>query len=48
MGDGLDLEGTAVGDKVDAESSGVLLAGAGDEDIDVGGEGGLGVILLSC
>lgn len=48
VGDGLDLEGTAVGDEVDAESSGVLLAGAGDEDIDIGGEGRLGLVLIFC
>ena len=45
MSDGLDLECAAVRDKVDAECAGVLLAGARDQDVDVGGECGLGVVL---
>lgn len=45
VGDGLDLEGTAVGYEVDAEGTGVLLAGARDQDVDVGGESGVGVVL---
>ena len=47
MSDGLDLECAAVRDKVDTERAGVLLAGARDEDVDVGGECGLGVVLVS-
>jgi hypothetical protein len=45
VGDGLDVEGAAVGHEVDAEGASVLLAGARDEDVDVGREGGLGVVL---
>jgi hypothetical protein len=45
VGDGLDLEGAAVGHKVDAECAGVLLAGARDQDVDVGGESRVGVVL---
>ena len=45
MSDGLDLECAAVRDKVDAECACVLLAGARDQDVDVGGERGLGVVL---
>ena len=45
MSDGLDLECAAVRDKVDAECAGVLLAGARDQDVDVGGECGLGIVL---
>ena len=48
MSDGLDLECAAVRDKVDAECAGVLLAGARDQDVDVGGECGLGVVLDGC
>lgn len=42
VGDGLDAELAAVGDEVDAEGA---LVRAGDEDVDVGREGGLGVVL---
>jgi hypothetical protein len=45
VSDGLDLEGTAVGHKVDTECAGVLLAGARDQDVDVGGESRVGVVL---
>jgi hypothetical protein len=45
VSDGLDLECAAVGDEVDAEGASVLLAGARDEDVDVGGECRLGVVL---
>ena len=45
MSDGLDLECAAVRDKVDAECASVLLAGARDQDVDVGGECRLGVVL---
>jgi hypothetical protein len=45
VSDGLDLECAAVRDEVDAECAGVLLAGARDQDVDVGGECGLGVVL---
>jgi hypothetical protein len=47
VSNGLDLECAAVRDKVDAECAGVLLAGARDQDVDVGGECGLGVVLSS-
>lgn len=43
--DGVDGEVAAVGHEVDAQSAGVLLAGARDEHVHVGGEGGLGVVL---
>jgi hypothetical protein len=43
--DRLNVEGAAVGHEVDAE--GVLLAGARDENVDVGRESGLGVVLES-
>jgi hypothetical protein len=46
MSDGLDLEGAAVGHKVDAECAGVLLARARDQDVDVGGESRVGVVLI--
>jgi len=45
VSDGLNLECAAIRDKVDAECTGVLLAGARDQDVDVGGECGLGVVL---
>jgi hypothetical protein len=45
VSDGLDLEGAAVGHKVDAECAGVLLAGARDQDVDVGRECRVGVVL---
>jgi hypothetical protein len=45
VGDGLDLEGAAVGNKVDTECAGVLLAGARDQDVHVGGESRVGVVL---
>lgn len=45
MSDGLNLECAAIRDKVDAECASVLLAGARDQDVDVGGECGLGVVL---
>lgn len=43
--DGVDGEVAAVGNEVDAQSAGVLLAGARDEHVHVGGESGLGVVL---
>lgn len=42
VGDGLDAEFAAVGHEVDAQGA---FVGARDEDVDVGGEGGLGVVL---
>jgi hypothetical protein len=45
MSDGLDLESAAVGNKVDAKNASVLLAGLRDQDVDVGRECGLGVVL---
>jgi len=45
VSNGLDLECAAVRNEVDAKGARVLLAGARDEDVDVGGECGLGVVL---
>jgi hypothetical protein len=45
VSDGLDLEGAAVGHKVDAECARVLLAGARDQDVNVGGESRVRVVL---
>ena len=40
----VDGEAAGVGDEVDAQAA--LVAGAGDEDVDVGGEGLLGVVVV--
>jgi hypothetical protein len=45
VSNGLDLEGAAVRHKVDAECAGVLLAGARNQDVDIGGESRVGVVL---
>jgi hypothetical protein len=45
VSDGLDLECAAVGNEVDAKGARVLLAGSRDQNVDVGRECGLGVVL---